>query len=267
MDIWLSCMAYGAHYVLLLTTDDMSKNIVSSIDQEIQVAGSILGAMGYPQDRIVILPTTDVGQISGLLFGDGGKQIVPPAGFAAFNEKRTTLRLALDHFFEHATKTRKTVPLPPGAAFGRVKVDKQACTLCMSCAAVCPTSALTDGGGLPQLMFLERNCVQCGMCERACPEDAVTTETRFNFNADERDSAQVLYEEEPFNCVKCGTPFSTQSMMTRMRDKLKGHWMYQDQAQMARLEMCENCRIEDMYIKSGGMDPYDKPEKPTGSEV
>ena len=267
MDTWLSCIAYGAHYVLLLATDDFSTSIVNSIDQEILVAGTILGAMGYPKDRIAILHATENGQVSQLPSDEGGKQVVPPAGFAAFNEKRTTLRLALDHFHEHATKTRKTVPLPEGAAFGRVKVDKQACTLCMSCAAVCPSSALTDGEGLPRLMFLERNCVQCGMCERACPEDAVTTETRFNFDAEERDRAQILYEEEPFNCVKCGTPFSTQSMMTRMRDKLKGHWMYQDEAQMRRLEMCDNCRIEDMYVNSGGIDPYDKPEKPTGSDV
>ncbi len=43
--------------------------------------------------------------------------------------------------------------------------------------------------------------------------------------------------------------------------------MYQDDAQMRRLEMCDNCRIEDLYVAGGGMDPYEKPEKPTGSEV
>ena len=76
-----------------------------------------------------------------------------------------------------------------------------------------------------------------------------------------------MYEEEPFNCVKCGKPFSTRSMMSKMREKLEGHWMYQNPAQIRRLEMCDNCRIEDMYINSGGMDPYEKPDKPTGSEV
>jgi len=35
--------------------------------------------------------------------------------------------------------------------------------------------------------------------------------------------------------------------------------MYRDPAQMRRLEMCEDCRIEDLYLKGGGIDVYDKP--------
>ncbi|MDJ0957748.1 MAG: 4Fe-4S binding protein [Arenicellales bacterium] len=267
MDIWLSCLAYGAHHVLLLATDQLTLGVSSAIDREIELTQTILGAMGYPRDRITLLKPAGGHQLLDCLPGAFGEQIVPSAGFAAFNEKRTTLRLALDHFYEHAPKTRKTVALRAGSPFGRIKVDKQACTLCMSCAAVCPTAAITDGAGLPRLMFIENNCVQCGMCETACPEDAIELEARFNFDADDRDNVRIMYEEEPFNCTKCGKPFSTKSMMSKMREKLKGHWMYQDAAQRRRLEMCENCRIEDMYLTSGGMDPYEKADKPTGSKV
>lgn len=267
MDVWLSCLAYGAHHVLVLAMDDLATNIIESIEADMIVAQTILGAMGYPSNRIKLLQPIGVDHVGDLIPADPGKQVVSPAGFAAFNEKRTTLRLALDHFHAHAPKTRKMVALEPGSPFGRVKVDKRACTLCMSCAAVCPAAALTAGTGLPRLMFLEKNCVQCGLCETACPEDAVVIEARFNFDAEERDQPQVMYEEEPFNCIKCGKPFATQSMMLKMREKLKGHWMYQDSTQMGRLGMCDNCRIEDMYINSGGMNPYEKPDKPTGSEV
>lgn len=267
MDIWLTCLVYGARHCLLLATDDLPENVVDSILREIQVTREILGGMGYPQDRVALLQAGSSGEIPNLIPAEPDGQLVTPAGFAGFNEKRTTLRLALEHFYEHAPKPRKTIPLASGSPFGRVKVDKKACTLCMSCAAVCPVSALTDGGGMPKLLFLEKNCVQCGVCERACPEDAITLEARFNFEAGERDNPRVMYEEEPFNCVKCGKPFSTQSMMTRVREKLKAHWMYQDEAQIRRLEMCDNCRIEDLYVHSGGMDPYDKPAKPTGSKA
>ena len=267
MDIWLSCLAYGAHLVLILVPAELSADAIKSIEADMVVTRTILGAMGYPSDRILLLKLDQDSLTGGELPVGPGKQMVSPAGFAAFNEKRTTIRLALDHFYEHAPKTQKTVALEPGSPFGRVKVDKQACTLCMSCAAVCPAAALTATTGLPRLMFLERNCVQCGLCETACPEDAVVIEARYNFSAEERDQAQVMYEEEPFNCVKCGKPFSTQSMMLKMREKLEGHWMYQDPAQVRRLEMCDNCRIEDMYLHSGGLNPYDKPDKPTGSEV
>ena len=267
MDVWLSCLAYGAHHVLLLATDQLNLGVTTEVDREIEVVHTILGAMGYPKNRISLLKPASRDQVADCIPSEFGEQIVPPAGFAAFNEKRTTFRLALDHFFEHAPKPRKTVPLRAGSPFGRIKVDKKACTLCMSCAAVCPTSAITDGAGLPRLMFVESNCVQCGMCETACPEDAIELEARFNFDTHDRDSARIMYEEEPFNCIKCGKPFSTKSMMSKMQDKLKGHWMYQDAAQMRRLEMCENCRIEDMYLTSGGLDPYEKADKPTGSKV
>lgn len=266
MDSWLSCLAYGAHYVLMLATHSLSETVIKSIEKDMKVAETILNAMGYPSERIIVLKPDPKGDVANLVPTEGG-QVVSPAGFAAFNEKRTTLRLALDHFYEHAPKTRKTVALEPRSPFGRVKVNKRACTLCMSCAAVCPAAALTDGSGLPRLMFTEKNCVQCGMCETACPEDAIVIDARYNFDAEERDHAQIMYEEEPFNCVKCGKPFSTQSMMTKMREKLKGHWMYQDPAQIRRLEMCDNCRIEDMYAKSGGIDPYEKSDSPTGSDV
>jgi len=267
MDIWLACLAYGAHHIFLLATDESAPGVVESVKREIDVTQIILGAMGYPRDRVTLLRPDNADQIAALIPAKIGKQLLTPAGFAGFNEKRTTLRLALDHLCEHAPKIRKSVSLPAGSPFGRVKVDKQACTLCMSCVAVCPASALTTDSGLPKLMFLERNCVQCGLCEKACPEDAITLEARYNFDADLNDQTRVMYEEEPFNCVKCGTPFSTQSMISKMRERLKDHWMYKDKAQLRRLEMCDNCRVEDLYVKGGGMDPYDNRSKPTGSKV
>jgi hypothetical protein len=54
-------------------------------------------------------------------------------------------------------------------------------------------------------------------------------------------------------------------MMERIRGKLAGHWMYQDPEQKKRLEMCEDCRVHDMFEKSGGLNPYEKPSKPTGT--
>ena len=155
IDIWLPCLAYGAHHVLILATEDSVTTVLESIEAEMKVARTILGAMGYQSDRITLLQSIGSTQIrdADLIPTDLGEQLVSPAGFAAFNEKRTTLRLALDHFYEHATKTRKTIALDPGSSFGQVKVNKRACTLCMSCAAVCPTAALTGGAGLPRLMF------------------------------------------------------------------------------------------------------------------
>jgi ferredoxin len=152
----------------------------------------------------------------------------------------------MDHLLENAPQHRKSVALQAGAPFGRVKVDGAACTLCMSCVAVCPTSALRGGQGLPQLKFVEDACVQCGMCVKACPEDAVTRETRFLFDAEERCATRLLHEEQPACCISCGKPFATRSMLDVMAKKLADHWMFQGEAEKRRLEMCEDCRVKDM---------------------
>jgi ferredoxin len=267
LEVWLSCLAYGAHHVLLLMAGDLPSGIAEPVGREIEVAGIILGAMGYPSDRITMLSACD-GDSAARLPAKFGKKLVTPAGFAGFDDKRTALRLALDHFTEHAPKEVKTVALPRGSGFGRVAIDRDGCTLCMSCAAVCPTAALQSGGEAPRLLFLERNCVQCGMCEKACPEDVIGLEARFNFDAREGGAeAIVVKEEEPFNCVKCGRPFSTQTMMDRIREKLSGHWMYQDESQLRRLEMCEDCRVEDLFSSAGGLDVQTHGAKPGGSKV
>ncbi|MDH3638583.1 MAG: 4Fe-4S binding protein, partial [Gammaproteobacteria bacterium] len=182
--------------------------------------------------------------------------LAPNAGFAGFDEKRTTIRLALDHLFAHAPHPRKSTPLPENAPFGTLKVDREACTLCMGCVAVCPASALSDGDDLPQLRFTEANCVQCGLCARACPEDAIQLVPKFTYDSQQRAKTQVLNEEEPFLCVECGKPFATQSMMRRMQEKLKGHWMYQDSAALRRLSMCEDCRVKSAFTDGGGWDAF-----------
>ena len=130
-----------------------------------------------------------------------------------FDEKRTTLRLVLEHLYEQAPSPRDMVPLPAGAPFGEVLVSQDACTLCLACVGVCPASALKSGDEIPQLMFVERNCVQCGLCEKACPEDAVSLRPRMLYDPERNGRSRMLNEDQPFHCVSCGKPFATRSAM------------------------------------------------------
>jgi ferredoxin len=143
--------------------------------------------------------------------------------------------------------------MPSGAPFGEIVVNRKACTLCMACVAVCPASALSDGVDLPQLSFHEWNCVQCGLCETACPENAITRSARFIFDPVMRQQTRVLNEQQPFHCVQCGKPFATQALMDRMKEKLKGHWMFDSPDAMRRLQMCEDCRVKSMFQQSGDL--------------
>jgi ferredoxin len=132
-----------------------------------------------------------------------------------------------------------------GAPFGSVTVDKDKCTLCMSCVGACPASALQDNQTAPQLRFVEKNCVQCGLCEKTCPEQAITLQPRLLLTA-ERKQARVLNEATPFACVRCGKPFGTLKGIETMIGKLAGHAMFQGPA-LERLKMCGDCRVIDLY--------------------
>jgi ferredoxin len=161
------------------------------------------------------------------------------------NDKRATLDFAFDHLRKHAPVPRDELPLPAGAPFGAVEVDRDACTLCMACVGACPEKALFDSKETPQLRFIERNCVQCGLCEKTCPENAITLTPRLRL-AKEAQTGTVLNQAQPAKCIRCGKPFATQQMITGMVERLKTHSMFADAGALDRIRMCGDCRVVDM---------------------
>lgn len=256
MDAWLACLAYGACRVLVLAGAGTPASIVDMLQREVGITAAILEGMGYPGDVVQLLDAGDITALTEATQSVPAMGLDRPARFAPPPEKRVLLRTTINYLLEHARAPRKVAALPAGAPFGQVRVDKAACTLCMSCAAVCPTSALREGQGLPQLKFVERSCIQCGMCEKACPEDAVSLEARFLYDDKERGKLRLLHEEQPACCISCGKPFATRSMLRVMAKKLEDHWMFQGDAERRRLEMCEDCRVKDrMRSELGGGPP------------
>ena len=173
-----------------------------------------------------------------------------PASFVTHNQKRVTFRTAIDHLLsavETDTPERLELSADSASPFGQVAVEQSACTLCMACVSTCPAGALLDGQSVPQLRFIEANCLQCGLCVNACPEDALSLQPGFEFDTMRARQAEVLNEEEPFNCISCHTPFATRKMITTMTDKLSEHWMFEKPAALRRLKMCEDCRVKDMF--------------------
>jgi ferredoxin len=248
MDVWLACLAFGAEAVVLLTCDRTPAQTIEALQEQITTARAIVAGYGYPDGRLQIVNGDQPAAARQALASLPAAQPGPPATFAATGaDKRRTLRLALEHLQAHAPATVPITELPVGAPFGEVRVDAAACTLCMSCVSACPTHALLDGRGLPQLQFREWNCVQCGLCERTCHEDAITLNPRLLNDVEARERPRVLHEEQPVCCVSCGKPFATASVLEKMTRKLEGHWMFQSEEARKRLRMCGDCRVRDMF--------------------
>jgi ferredoxin len=246
MDTWLSALAYGAAAVVLLGTPVAPASVVREIRAQLDIAHALLDGMGYDT---AALHYTDL-QDSHLI--DSIKEIPfikhqQPAGFAGLDEKRTVIRLAVEHLFATAaTQIRPLITLPTGAPFGEVLLDQARCTLCMACVSQCPASALSAGDESPQLGFIEANCVQCGLCCRTCPEDAIAISPRYLYDFPSRNTRRILYEEDPFACIVCGKPFATRGVIEKITKKMQAHAMFQGAA-LERIKMCEDCRVNDIY--------------------
>ncbi len=246
LDAWLCCLAFGARGVLLLDTPQVPERVRSELCEQIDLASAILRGLGYAA-AIRLVSGGEIGPGTQALSLENAMRDIPLAGFLGSNRKRDSLYYALDHLRTHAPAAADPIPMPDASPFGAIRVDEQACTLCMACVSVCPASALSDGVDKPQLGFIEANCVQCGLCDVACPENAITLLPRLLLDRDKRMTRRVLNEEEPFHCVVCGKPFATMSVIERMQDKLRGHWMFQDADARRRLQMCQDCRVKDMF--------------------
>ena len=246
MDAWTACVAWGAR-VVVLAPEQVPASVRRELDVQVGVTRTILEAMGYPAALLSLV--SDGEALARALAPDTAPDPAtdPPATFSPVGEKRTDLRLAFDHLYEHAPLRPEVADLPPAAPFGKVDVDRGACTLCMACVSVCPASALQAGGDEPRLSFIEMNCVQCGLCERACPESCITRDQRYLFDREARRRPRTLNEDQPFRCVSCGKVFGTTSVVMRMQERLAGHAMFQAPGALARLRMCEDCRVKDMF--------------------
>ena len=253
VDLWLSAIAYGASQVVLLTTQEEAPQYLDGLQAQMDVAQAILRGLGYTGTHVQLLRATHPTELDAALQALGQTRQKTPAvaaRFAVAQEKRSTLEMALDHLIEQApmavAERPAAIALPAvGSPLGTIEVNKDRCTLCLSCVSACPASALQDNPQLPQLRFIEKNCVQCGLCASTCPEDAITLQPRLLLG-EQRKQLRVLNEAQPYHCIRCAKPFGTLKGIEMMLGKLAGHSMFQGEA-LERLKMCGDCRVIDMF--------------------
>ena len=250
LDLWLSAIAFGASQIAVLVTDEEAPDYLEGLASQVLVAQALLNGLGYAGVHFHLVRAPTVADLDTSLQALArARPVVPasPARFAVAQEKRSTLDMALDHFITHTPATLpQSIELPAtGSPFGSLLVNKDACTLCLSCVSACPASALQDNPEHPQLKFIEKNCVQCGLCASTCPEDAITLQPRLLLTP-QRKEARVLNESQPYQCIRCSKPFGTLKAIESMLGKLAGHAMFQGAA-ADRLKMCGDCRVIDIY--------------------
>ncbi len=241
-DQWLTALANGAAEVRIQLHDDMPPRLTTFITHQVAQAHGLLKALGHDSARVKVLQPQQAEERDALPsltpLTESTLTFTDPHKRARFNQVLATLTAL-------GAPSNERHVMPEGAAYGALQVDSQACTLCYACVSNCPTPALKAGGDTPVLSFLEADCVQCGLCEQACPEHAITLLPGFLAGPD-RDTRHICHEEAAFECIGCGKPFATASTVAAIKKKLADHPYFAGDA-LARLEMCEDCRVKDVW--------------------
>ncbi len=245
----LAALACGFGRVELLLAPDSERPV---IEGEAALALAIAG-----QKVVRLLDLNDPDALCDTLHEPPGPCLDVAAPVLPMGSRRQIARLAATAL---RGKPDAPLPLPDHAPYGAVVVDADACTLCLSCASLCPTGALGDNPDAPQLRFQEDACLQCGLCARLCPENAITLAPRLDLS-DDALSQRVLHEEEPFACVECGALFGVRSTIEKITEKLAGKHDVFATSQAARMiQMCPDCRVRVQYEVADN--PFQGAEKP-----
>jgi ferredoxin len=253
--------AYGATAVRFALRAK-PRHDVSGLNKTIAFGQEIVTGLGFDGPRIASIETDDPDVLGQTL---RAIDVVRTAGklatFVAVGKKREVMQLALRELHAVAPAPVDVIALPEGAPFGKVDINVEGCTLCLSCVSACPTGALSDDPERPMLRFTEAACVQCGLCRATCPEKVITLVPQIDFRAATA-SSHVVKQEDPFLCVRCGTPFGVKSTVERVAAKLEGkHWMYKDSKHRLDLvKMCADCRVQ--VTAEENFDPFGAPQRP-----
>ncbi|HYG89950.1 MAG TPA: 4Fe-4S dicluster domain-containing protein [Azospirillum sp.] len=253
MDFFAVALAYGAAQVRVLT-GPTNQGETAGLASQVGLIETAMSGLGYGSGRVGVIDAQDPDAVESELWSLPAVAAPPPGLFLPMGGKRALVMLALRHLHKVAPTPLDVLPLPAGAPFGRIEVNVEGCTLCLSCVGACPTGALLDNPDKPMLSFAQDACVQCGLCKNTCPEKVIALAPQIDF----RDSARgavTIKEEEPFCCVRCGKPFASKSSIEKIVAALAGkHWMFATPEAANRIRMCEDCRVIDQAER--GNDPF-----------
>ena len=259
LDMFATAFAFGAAELrVLVGRRDQARQ--DAVHRETALLEALLGLLGHGAGRLASLVADDPFELAEALRDLPPRDGMAPAAYLPTGDKMALTTQALNALRQAAPVPADALPLPRGAPIGRVRVDAEGCTLCLSCVSACPTSALRDHGERPMLKFVEDLCVQCGLCQSTCPEQVVSLEPRALFGP-ARQMETVLKEEPPAVCIRCAKPFGVKSSIDKVLAQLEGrHWMFTDPAITDRIRMCGDCRVVAQTRHT--LDPYAGPARP-----
>ncbi|MCP4294974.1 MAG: 4Fe-4S dicluster domain-containing protein, partial [Proteobacteria bacterium] len=161
-------------------------------------------------------------------------------------------------FIEQTKKEPGGIKIPADLPYSWIDVDENGCTLCRSCANVCPTHAFKFEEATNSLHFKHINCIGCKLCYSACPENVITISAELYLEKLSLDYLKVA-EDEMVKCEKCGDPYIGRKALDKVETKIFALEALKSTFSGTRkyiLRKCPDCRaIDAMNDVNQGWEP------------
>ncbi len=260
----LAAISLGAAGVGLLGCESCPNGERELLFEKYELSRTVLQHFDLGPERVRILTAEAgreaeaVGALNQFASELGEAPITPTWTTPRQTGNREMLSEVLSGFIEQTGKQPGGVKLPPELPFAFAEVQDSGCTLCRSCANVCPTNAFKFSEEDSSLHFKHINCVGCGLCEQMCPENVITLHKQLCLEKDAL-SYQVVAEDEMIACAQCQKPYINRRALEAIESKLFGIESLQHTFSGKRqniLRMCPDCRaVSAMMEVDQGWEP------------
>ena len=150
-DLIVSLIALGYEKIYVLTDPRLASEHVH-VPLQLDLAKNMINgvAKSVNQNFIKIITNNDPEEVSNIIYRnkDGVKLKLQP--YNPLGKPRGIVRVAMQSLQKNNDK-RKLIELPKDSPYGTLDIDKEKCTICLSCVGACPASALQDNPDAPQL--------------------------------------------------------------------------------------------------------------------
>jgi len=262
----LAAFSLGAAGVGLLGCENCPNGERELLFQKYDFTKLVLNKFELGQERVRIVTVEErmeadaVGAINEFvsLLSEGEAPLVPSWSTPRKTGNREIMAEVLESLLEQTGKEPGVVKLSPDLPFALPEVRDSGCTLCRSCANVCPTNAFKFDEDSNSLYLKHINCIGCGLCEQVCPENVVTLRGEL-FLEKQALEYRIIVEDEMVPCAKCEKPFINRRALEAVESKLFEIESLKQTFSGDRkniLKMCPECRtVVAMMEVEKGWDP------------
>ena len=246
----LAAFSLGAAGVGLLGCENCPNGERELLYQKYDFTKLVLHNFELGQERVRIVTVEEgmeadaIGSVNEFVSQLSDAPLAPSWSTPRQTGNREIMAEVLESFLEQTGKEPGTMKLSPDLPFALAEVEESGCTLCRSCANVCPTNAFKFDEESNSLYFKHINCVGCGLCEQVCPENVVTLRSELFLEKPTLDYKKVV-EDEMINCSKCEKPYINRRALEAVESKLFEIESLKNTFSGNRkniLRMCPDCR-------------------------